>query len=313
MEDITTRWASCYFPGHTLTSNGAVVDQSTGDETAAARLMNLRCDLDFDFAVAAAFFQIEQQTPYTLVEISEEDATVLLGQLPEVVRRCYVTDAALEERSRLLGVPIIDVLKAKLPDPGSVMAGDFGEILVYIFESSRYQTGAVTGPKKWRLKQDRRKPAPHSDVVHFLLPTWPIPSDSDAIICSEVKTKSTASSFRPVDAAIEGTLKDRTSRLARTLTWLRERAVTEGLGDISIDQLDRFLHADLHPEARKKFQAVAVVCASVVDAVLEEAPPEADSRYDVVIIRMPALRTAYMSVFETALLGDGLSHARDDQ
>ena len=72
------------------------------------------------------------------------------------------------------------------------MAGDFGEILVMLYHAALEQPTEILGPKKWRLKQDRTKPAPYSDVVHFVVPSWPQSSDQDRILCSEVKTKSTA-------------------------------------------------------------------------------------------------------------------------
>lgn len=159
-----------------------------------------------------------------LVRVSDEHAkgwTAVLG-LP--VRRCYVTDAVLAQRADELKVSQADIIAAKMPDPGSTMAGDFGEILCYMYQGAAAQSAAVVGAAKWRLKQDRTKPSPHSDVVHFLVPNWPTPSSDDAILCAEVKTKSTAGASTPIKSAIEDSKKDRTSRLAKTLVWLRERA-----------------------------------------------------------------------------------------
>ena len=77
------------------------------------------------------------------------------------------------------------------------MAGDFGEILVFLYHAAEEHPMAVIGPKKWRLKQDRTKPTPYLDVVHFVVPTWPDSSEHDCLVCSEVKTKSTAGSRLP--------------------------------------------------------------------------------------------------------------------
>lgn len=114
------------------------------------------------------------------------------------------------------------------------MSGDFGEILVYLYQAAKEHPVEAIGPKKWRLKQDRTKPSPHSDVVHYVLPSWPTPSAQDVILCAEVKTKATAGKTAPIKEAIEGCENDRTGRLARTLVWLRERALTEDLGDIEL-------------------------------------------------------------------------------
>src|SRR5690349_3073927 len=62
------------------------------------------------------------------------------------------------------------------------MTGDFGEFVAFLFLGSRAHPEDVVGPMKWRLKQDRLKPAPYSDVVQFALPDWPS-SSSDADPC----------------------------------------------------------------------------------------------------------------------------------
>jgi hypothetical protein len=123
------------------------------------------------------------------------------------------------------------------------MAGDFGEILVYAYQAAKAVPPITIGPKKWRLKHDRTRPAPCADVVHFILPTWPISSAQDELLWAEVKWKSTSGSFNPIQAAITGCIKDRTSRLSRTLQWLKERALTENLGDVQIAHLNRFINA----------------------------------------------------------------------
>jgi hypothetical protein len=180
------------------------------------------------------------------------------------------------------------------------MAGDFGEILVYLYQGGRQYPRVALGATKWRLKQDRTKPAPHSDVVHLILHSWPTPSNQDAVICSEVKTKSTDGATNPILAAITDSAKDRTSRLTRTLVWLRERALTEDLGDITLDHLERFVNATDHPPAKRVFNAVAVICTSLVDGELQNAPTTINPDYTVAIIAVPELRQTYTSVFDAA-------------
>ena len=129
------------------------------------------------------------------------------------LRRCYITDEQLAYHAKRLGVPENDVISSKLPDAGATMAGDFGEFLVYLYQGTRSHPPMALGATKWRLKQDRTKPSPYSDVVHFELPSWPTPSTADCISCSEVKTKSTKGPFNPIAKAIEHSAKDRLSRL----------------------------------------------------------------------------------------------------
>jgi hypothetical protein len=159
-------------------------------------------DLSFPFEQALVWFTHESETPYVLVRVSEEHTKAWSAALGVPVRRCYVTDALLEERTKALGVPKSQILAAKLPDSGSIMAGDFGEIIVYFYQAAMQHPREAFGPKKWRLKQDRMKPAPHSDVIHFVLPCWPTPSAEDILLCSEVKTKSTNGGSTPITEAI---------------------------------------------------------------------------------------------------------------
>jgi hypothetical protein len=46
------------------------------------------------------------------------------------VRRCYITDGFLDERVKATGRTKAEIVAAVLPDAGSTMSGDFGEILV---------------------------------------------------------------------------------------------------------------------------------------------------------------------------------------
>jgi hypothetical protein len=272
---------------------GSVAIRCFGDEFA----MN---DLGLDLEHVRTWFSHEQEAPYVLVRVSNENAKGWADVLGIAVRRCYVTDAILSQSAAARGVAPLDIIAAKLPDAGSTMAGDFGEILVYLFQGGQQLPRIAIGATKWRLKQDRTKPAPHSDVVHLVLASWPTPSADDVIVCSEVKTKSTNSPSTPITSAIEDSLKDRTSRLTRTLVWLRERALTEDLGDIKLEHLDRFINATGHPEAQRRFRAVAVVSADLVDAELAHAPTATPAEYTVVVISVPDLHATYTSVFAAA-------------
>lgn len=261
-------------------------------------------ELGLDPAEVKKWFQQQFTETCELVSLSEEAAASLSAILPVPVRRCYISDALLETRATALGLRRDEVINAALPDPGAVMAGDFGEIIVFIYHGARNAPLAVSGPKKWRLKQDRTKPCPHSDVVQFILPNWPDPSAEDQLLCSEVKCKSTPGAFRPVLRAIEGCMEDRTSRLAKTLVWLRDRAILTDAAGSDIAVLNRFIQADSHPPARKRFEAVAVVCTRFLGEALEDVPSPRDPAYDVVIMTVPDLHTRYNEVF-AAVAGTG--------
>lgn len=257
-------------------------------------------DLGFDFARAAPWFPHDQEQPYVLVRVSDKHAKSWANTLGLAVRRCYVSDSVVTAKAQEHGVDKTEIIAARMPDAGATMAGDFGEILVYVYQSAKELPATAFGPKKWRLKQDRTKPAPHSDVVHFILPSWPTATDRDVLFCSEVKTKSTDGDSTPIQSAINDSAKDRISRLARALVWLKERALLEPLGDVQIAHLDRFINATDYPPATKRFRAVAVVCETLVDEELKSAPDAASPEYTVVVIAVPDLKNTYSAVFDAA-------------
>lgn len=82
--------------------------------------------------------------------------------------------------------------------------------------------------------------------------------------------------------------------------WLRERAMTEDLGDVDIPLLNRFINAVDHPPASRRYRAVAVICESFVTAELSNAPTTASDDYTLVVISVPNLHTTYNAVFEAA-------------
>jgi hypothetical protein len=248
-------------------------------------------------------FSQTKAAPYERYDISASNAGALSDKLAAPLRRCYITDnllqarvAANEELTELM------VIASKLPDPGAVMAGDFGEVLGFLFHCSISPDGAI-GIKKWRLKQDRTKAAPGSDVVHLVFddPENGYSTD-DYVLCSEVKTKSTGGSSTPIQSAIDDCEKDRTSRLAATLNWLKDRAISDGVDDVSIAQLDRFIKADAHPAYKKRFQAVAVICDSLIATEVRTAPAVKPTDYTLVVIGVPELHKTYNEVFAAARL-----------
>lgn len=257
-------------------------------------------ELGFDFNTAAAWFQHQQDYPYVLVRLTEQQATQLVNEMAAAVRRCYITDDLLLSQAAYSGYPQSEVLASRLPDPGATMAGDFGEILCYLYQSAKELPLVAVGAKKWRLKQDRTKPAPRSDVIHFLMPNRANPSAEDAVLCAEVKLKSTAGGSTPIASAIKDCAKDRTSRLAETLVWLRERAMTETLGDVDIPLLNRFINLVDHPPITRRFRAVAVICESLLDRELLAAPTAPSPDFSLLVIAVPNLKKIYEAAFAAA-------------
>lgn len=258
-------------------------------------------ELGLDAAHVATWFKVERIEPFVLALIPEEVVASWNEAIGPGLRRCYATDDLVAERSQATGLAKVDIVRAKLPDAGSTMAGDFGEIISYIYLAGEAFPQRAVGPKKWRLKQDRTKPAPLSDVLHFVLPDWPMPGTQDALLCAEVKTKSTRGESAPIQSAIDDCAKDRTGRLARTLAWLKERAIGEDLGAVTIDQLNRFIQAVDHPPCEKRFHAVAVICSTLLAEEIEAAPMQPSPEYRLIVISVPQLRDTYTSVYQSTI------------
>ena len=136
------------------------------------------------------FFTHESESPYVLVRLSAGQATSLAVNMRQAVRRSYLSDDLLRERAAELEAALggtaesrqAKIIDAKLPSPGPTMSGDFGEILVYVYQATTAHPQIAFGPKKWRLKQDRTKPAPFSVVVQFILPNWQTSSEDYVLI-----------------------------------------------------------------------------------------------------------------------------------
>lgn len=263
-------------------------------------------ELALDYGAIGNLLNAIDRDEVIVVEIPATGASEIAEQLGVAVRRCYVSDAALEARAIATGRSRRDILTAHLPDRGSTMAGDFGEILTAVIHAAREHPHEVFDAKKWRLKQDRNAPAPKSDVVQMILPHWPQPSIEDRLICSEVKTKSTHGASSPIAEAIKDSRKDSDGRLIKTLAWLKERALDTGHTTVTIEMLDRFIEAIDHPEASREFSAVAVLCSSIdIESELNEVelPPRAERA--VIILTVPDLRAYYNRVFNIALTSVG--------
>ncbi|MBH1582401.1 DUF1837 domain-containing protein [Stenotrophomonas maltophilia] len=257
-------------------------------------------ELGIDFLDAAPWFAHSQDQPYVLVRVSPESVASLAARIGEPLRRCYISDDELSAAADRHNLPRSEILRSRLPDAGATMSGDFGEVIGYFYQAARELPSVAIGPKKWRLKQDRTKPAPKSDVVHFVMPNRPHPSNEDAILCAEVKAKATRGTSTPIADAITDCEKDRTSRLASTLVWLRDRALTTDLGDVDVQLLDRFISAIDHPVVTKRYRAVAVICEALLDDELLAAPDVADPQFTLVVIGVPNLHATYTAAFSAA-------------
>lgn len=221
----------------------------------------------------------------------------LVQQLPW----CYTTKKHTRQRVEETGVPACQIISNKLPDPGSVMSGDFGEVLTLFFLSSECTENAIP-IKKWRYKENRLKAAPLSDVILLYREYDDKASKNDFVICAEAKQKATkSSSFFPIEKSIEGFEQDRTGRLARTLAWLKEKAIDqESVKNIKF--IKRFTSDHLSDEYKKHFKAVAIVDRKLLDEELTRQLklPQQNESFEVIVLGIDQLKTLYETVYSRA-------------
>jgi hypothetical protein len=182
------------------------------------------------------------------------------------------------------------------------MAGDFGEILSLFFLGGSGGYG-LKKVKKWRFKQDRNKPAPHSDVILLKCADPNQPSDDDFLICAEAKVKSTSSKvYRPIANALEGYESDRTGRLAKTLAWLREKAIESDTAD-TIRFIERFSKDQIKVAYQRRHRAVAVVDSEFLDGELVQAVtiPTHDGSFKIIVMAVAELKALYEECFKRAV------------
>ena len=258
-------------------------------------------DLSLPWDAVAAWFDQLDDGGYTRVQVSRTTTETWSSLLALALRRCYVRDDVLRARVLSNQLSVQEVLAAFLPNVASTRSGDFGEVIVYLYLSARALPRTFIGPKKWRHKTNPDAPMHGSDVVLFHFSNWPLPSGEDVLVCAEVKSKATQGAHRPAVDAVRDLDKDRTSRLAKTLTWMKRRAIITGLDDIHVAHIERFERAIEHPAAKREFVAACLYCDSLVDADLSGTALFSTSDVELVVISVPDLRGAYTEIFSAAL------------
>lgn len=258
-------------------------------------------ELGLDLAEVRTFFNEACSKPYVLVAIAEDRVAEWTELLGVPARRCYISDGQLKSTVDDKGHSYQTVVQAVIPDEGSVMAGDYGEIVTAFYLAACAHPVEVLEPKMWRLKSRRTKASEGSDIVQLQLPHWPVATAEDTIVCAEVKTKSTNGASTPVKSAIGDSRKDRESRLSKTLVWLREKAIVGDLGTVGFDHIDRFVKATDHPPATREFRAVAVISSELLDDELTDVIVPETTECTLVVISVPDLKANYEDLYRYLL------------
>lgn len=131
------------------------------------------------------------------------------------------------------------------------------------------------------------------------------PSNEDLLMSAEVKTKSTKHTKNPIQQAVEGVQKDKISRLARTLSWLKDKYTSVDPNPEKIEYLDRFINSqeDKYGKYTKHFKAVAVIDSSFLDNDLKEKikVPDIDGDFEIIIVSLDTLKEVYEDTYKVML------------
>jgi len=91
-------------------------------------------ELGLQIGTVLPWFVVGPEQQYTRVSVPPEHVATWGNLLQDAVRRCYISDEHLAERTTTTHTTRSEILAATLPDAGSVMSGDFGEIIRACFK-----------------------------------------------------------------------------------------------------------------------------------------------------------------------------------
>jgi hypothetical protein len=243
-----------------------------------------------------------KDTKYQIYSLKEKDLDDFLNKLPKEFRRCYITDRKLDDLSKKNGESKDDLLrKYFLPDVGNIMSGDFGEMLSYFLVIDKYNNDGlvIEGPRKWRWKPARNKPAPCSDAVLFHIHNKDKSSKKDKMISIESKMKATPSSRHRIQDAIDGAQEDRNSRAVKTLNWLYEKYGRIGKKNAQ-QKIQRFRNPSKFGTFEKIYKAIAIIDKELLSDELKKKVVS-DDGIRILIISTSNLKDIYQRTFNNII------------
>ena len=243
---------------------------------------------------------------FILLKLEKDNSKKFRLHLPLKFRQCYISDNELAERLQDPDLTNADILDAYLPDKGSVMAGEFGEIISFYLVKSIYLPIQLSGPLKWRIKPDAKRAAQYTDVVLYHLADPISPTKEDILVAVESKVKSTKTNKHPIQDAIDGSAEDRTRRLAVTLAWLRRRAIKTN-NKVRRKIYERFIKISVHGSYKRHFKAIALIDQSFVDTELakDKNTTQCLENTELLVVSIPALQNLNESVYSDIIALEG--------
>jgi hypothetical protein len=233
-------------------------------------------------------------------------------------RRAYLSDEKLCKIEAKKQNPREDIIKRRLPDPGDVMSGDFGEILTYYMATELWSPDVNYKPMKWRFKDDPKKASPKTDVILFrFVNDVNHPDANDRLITYEIKAhaKPISGKYKVhahkrsisykdgkdcctfIDAVFDAD-RDRASRAAESIIYLKNKAEDED-NDEFMEVLKRFDHGYSTPY-NTQYNAVAVIESTDIDNQISRMPSDLMTTFpDIVLYCMPIknLQQVYEAVY----------------
>jgi len=240
------------------------------------------------------YFDFEKNEEFYIYRLKPENIEKFLHEITLEFRKCYITDKNLEKGAKKNRISMSKFLEeCILPSIGKIKAGDFGEMLSSFFVLEHYAFKGIIlfSPRKWQWKQDRNKPMPYSDAVCFHRKDEITPSENDFVVCVESKTKATRSNKHRIQESIEGANKDKLSRLAITLAWLKEKYEREGYPEMK-EYIERYSDPVGKRSYNKIFKAFAILDKKFEKFEISKGVINTDG-ISIIIITMDNLKDIY--------------------
>ncbi|MDR0604747.1 MAG: SAVED domain-containing protein [Bacteroidales bacterium] len=240
------------------------------------------------------FFTYFEKNGFHTYKLNISDTESFLDAIKEEARKYYILDSELAEKSEEIGIGKSEFLEQYvLPSVGKIKSGDFGEIFSCSFVKERYaQKGFIlVCPRKFIWKMDRDKAMPFTDVVGFYREDIAKASSNDFIVSVESKMKATNSAANRIQEAIDGAQKDRTTRLAKTLIWLKQKYGREGNAKMH-EFTKRYSNPVYQGTYNKIYKAFTIVDSKFETTEIEN-PVNNNDGITIIVISMDNLKNIY--------------------
>ncbi|TGL59511.1 hypothetical protein [Leptospira sarikeiensis] len=246
------------------------------------------------------YFTRTDEADYILYSLKNNKHGELVKSIFKHFRTFYIGDVELKDKANLNQITPTEFLREYiLPDKGSIMSGDFGEICSFLIasEKSKKEKKPVYGPLKWRWK-DKNKASLHTDCILFYRKNFKTASTEDFLISIESKMKATPSKKKHrIQDAIDGAADDKLFRLALTLKWLERMYAKEGNIKEKL-RLERFQNPAKYGGYDIRNKAYAFIDERFLK---EEESKAIENNHNIIVIvfSIEKLKEAYEQTFES--------------